>query len=190
MMVKHSHVVAAGFAKLRIQCHMRKIFNRKGILAPAALTCSLALTALAAPTSTQTDQVFVSKVSQGGAYEVAASKFAEQHASMPDVKDQAITEVHDHTLVGDELKRIATSAGISIAPQLNPEFSERLARLKASVGPGFDAFYIEDMKSIHANDEKLFAQEAVDGSTSFKTFAHQTDLIVKRHIGALHGTDQ
>ncbi len=162
--------------------------TRNMILAVASLIFTLPL--LAAAPATETDQVFVAKVSQGGAYEVAASKFAVQHATMPDVKDQAIAEVHDHTLVGDELKRISTSAGIEIAPQLNQEFTARLAKLKSAIGPGFDATYIEDMKSIHAKDQKLFAQEAMDGSDAFKTFAHQTDLIVKRHIGALHGTDQ
>ena len=156
----------------------------------AALACCLCLTASAAAPATDTDKAFVGKVSQGGAYEVAASKFAVQHATMPDVKDQAIAEVHDHTLVGEELKRISASADIQIAPQLNQEFTARLAKLKSAVGPGFDTAYIEDMKSIHDKDEKLFAQEAMDGSDAFKTFAHQTDLIVKRHIGALHGTDQ
>ncbi len=43
------------------------------------------------------------------------------------------------------------------------------------------------MKEIHDKDEKLFAQEAADGSDAFTTFAHQADLIVKRHIGALRG---
>ena len=162
--------------------------TRNMILAAAFLP--FALHSLVAAPTTDTDQAFVAKVSQGGAYEVAASKFAVQHAIMPDVKDQALTEVHDHTLVGDELKRISVSAGIQIVPQLNPEFSARLAKLKSAVGPGFDAAYIDDMKSIHDKDEKLFAQEAIDGSDAFKTFAHQTDLIVKRHIGALHGTDQ
>ena len=155
-----------------------------------ALTCCFALIASAAAPATETDKAFVAKVSQGGAYEVAASKFAVQHASMPDVKDQATAEVHDHTLVGNELKRISSAGGISIVPELNQEFTERLGKLKSAVGPGFDAAYIDDMKSIHDKDEKLFAQEAIDGSDAFKTFAHQTDLIVKRHIGALHGTDQ
>jgi putative membrane protein len=45
------------------------------------------------------------------------------------------------------------------------------------------------MQDIHDKDEKLFAKEAMEGSDSFKTFAHPTDLIVKRHIGALHGLD-
>jgi putative membrane protein len=148
----------------------------------------LSATALLAAAS-DADKAFVGKVSQGGAYEVAASKFAVLHANAPDVKDLAIAEVHDHELVGAELKRISAANGVPIAPALNAEFSERLARLKAAAGPGFDTAYIEDMKQIHDKDEKLFAQEANDGSDAYKTFAHQTDLIVKRHLGALHGTD-
>jgi putative membrane protein len=50
-----------------------------------------------------------------------------------------------------------------------------------------DATYIADMEEIHDNGQKLFAKDAMEGSDKFKTFAHQTDLIVKRHIGALHG---
>ena len=135
------------------------------------------------------DTVFVGNVSQGGRYEVEASKVAEQRASAADVKDQAIAEVHDHQLVNANLKKIADAAGIAIAPELNDMFQQRLATLKAASKEDFDKAYIEDMKQIHDKDEKLFAKEAVEGSAAFKPFAHQTDLIVKRHIGALHGND-
>jgi putative membrane protein len=156
---------------------------------PIAAATLISATALCAFTATDVDKAFVAKVSQGGMYEVEASRFAEMHANMPDVKDQATTEVHDHQLVGAELKRISNANGIQFSAQLNPEFSARLAKLKSAVGPGFDAAYIDDMKSIHYNDEKLFAQEANDGSDAFKTFAHQTDLIVKRHIGSLQAAN-
>lgn len=162
----------------------------------AVLSSSVAAVLLLVPTAMQAfataseaDKTFVGKVSQGGAYEVAASRYAETKAVAPDVKDLAFTEVHDHTLVGNNLKRIAAATGIAVAPALNAEFKERLSKLKAVSSADFDAAYIADMQSIHDNDEKLFAQEAQDGSDSFKTFAHQTDLIVKRHIGALHGLD-
>lgn len=162
----------------------------------AVLSSSVAAVLLLVPTAMQAfataseaDKTFVGKVSQGGAYEVAASQYAETKAVAPDVKDLAFTEVHDHTLVGNNLKRIAAATGIAVAPTLNAEFKERLSKLKAVSSADFDAAYIADMQSIHDNDEKLFAQEAQDGSDSFKTFAHQTDLIVKRHIGALHGLD-
>jgi putative membrane protein len=145
--------------------------------------------ALFAATATQTDKDFVAKVSQGGAYEVAASKVAAERATAPDVKDIALTEIHDHDGVNARLKQIASATGVSIAPSLNAEFQQRLAKLRAVSGADFDAAYITDMEKIHDGDEKLFAQEARDGSEPYRLFAHQTDLIVKRHIGSLHGLD-
>ena len=132
------------------------------------------------------DSAFVAKVSQGGAYEVAASQYAETRAQAQDVKDVAVTEVHDHTLVGRRLKDVSTAAGIQVAPALNDEFQQRLAKLKAVPANQFDAAYLADMKSIHDKDEKLFAAEAQNGTGAFKSFAAETDKIVKRHIGALN----
>ncbi len=154
-----------------------------------ASTLIFATPALHAAAASDVDKAFIAKVSQGGAYEVAASRVAETRANAQDVKDQAVTEVHDHALVGAKLKRISAAAGVPIAPTLNAEFAARLAKLKSASAADFDSAYIEDMKQIHDKDEKLFAQEAIDGSGDFKAFAAETDPIVKRHIGALHGTD-
>ena len=153
-------------------------------LIASVLTSSLLL-ASPATSASNTDKAFVAKVSQGGAYEVAASKLAEQRAQAQDVKDLASHEVHDHLLVGEKLKMIYTAAGLKFPLTLNSEFQQRLAKLKSESAANFDAAYIEDMKQIHDNDEKLFAQEAKDGSGDFKPFAAETDKIVKRHIGAL-----
>lgn len=158
---------------------------------PLLAFCAAALVATpcihAAANASEADKTFTGKVSQGGMYEVEASKVAEEKAVAQNVKDQAITEVHDHELVGAKLKRIATAAGIPPAAKLNPTFQQRLDKLKATSSAGFDAAYIADMQQIHDMDEKLFAKEAMEGSGDFKSFAHETDLIVKRHIGALHG---
>jgi putative membrane protein len=155
-------------------------------LAPISLVSVL----YALEPASEADKVFVGKVSQGGMYEVEASKIAEQRATAPDVKDLAVMEVHDHSLVNSELKKIATEKGIPVSPALNATFQQRLEKLKTVSRPEFDAAYIADMEEIHDNDQKLFAQEAMEGSDKLKTFAHQTDLIVKRHIGALHGLDE
>jgi len=135
------------------------------------------------------DKAFVGKVSQGGWYEeVEASKLASSKALAQDVKDLAIAEIHDHELVNSELKAISASNGVAIATTLIPEFQQKLDHLKALSGAEFDAAYLEEMKAIHDKDEKLFAQEAVDGgANAYKAFAAKTDRIVKRHIGALHG---
>jgi putative membrane protein len=159
---------------------------RRTSLAVAAL---VATPAILAATASSNDKAFVAKVSQGGAYEVAASKLAAERASAPDVRDLALTEIHDHDGVNARLHKIADATGVSIAPTLNAEFQQRLAKLRATPAGDFDAAYIADMEQIHDGDEKLFAQEANDGSEPYKLFAHQTDLIVKRHIGALHGLD-
>ncbi len=150
---------------------------------------AIAMAGVAMSADSSPDAEFVGNVSQGGRYEVEASMLAQHRASAPDVKDQAATEVHDHQLVNANLKKIADAAGIKIAPTLNATFQQRLATLRATAAADFDHAYIEDMKQIHDKDEKLFAKEATEGGDAFKTFAHQTDMIVKRHIGALHGND-
>ncbi len=146
---------------------------------------------LAQDTASNTDKAFVAKVSQGGRYEVEASKIALQKAVAQDVKDLANTEVHDHELVNSELKRTSTAEKVPIAPLLNSDFQQKLDHLKTLSGAEFDQVYLSEMAAIHDKDEKLFAQEAIDGGASeYKAFAAKTDLIVKRHIGGLHGTDK
>jgi putative membrane protein len=157
-------------------------------VATFALFVPLIGVARAEPAS-DADKAFVAKVSQGGMYEVEASKLAVQRASAQDVKDVAATEVHDHELVNKKLKKIADAADVPVAAELNAEFQDRLAKLKDTAASDFDAAYIDDMKQIHDKDEKLFAKEAEEGTGDFKIFAQETDKIVKRHIGSLHGTD-
>ena len=61
---------------------------------------------------------------------------------------------------------------MAIAPTLISEFQQKLDYLKGLSGEQFDAAYLEEMKAIHDKDEKLFAQEAVDGGASaYKAFA-------------------
>ena len=73
-----------------------------------------------------------------------------------------------------------------ITPGLNAEFSARLAKLKAVPAEKFDAYYLDDMKQIHNNDEGLFVQESQEGSAAYKQFAHLTAVLVKAHLGWLN----
>lgn len=164
-------------------------FSPTLIAATLSLMTFTAFQTARAAEAPEADKVFVGKVSQGGMYEVEASKLAVEHATAADVKDLATAEVHDHEGVNARLKKIASAAGIIVLTELNTEFKERLEKLKSTPADKFDAAYIEDMKAIHDKDEKLFAKEAEEGTEAFKKFAHQTDLIVKRHIGGLHGDD-
>ena len=141
---------------------------------------------LAGEPASGADRAFVAKVSQGGLYEVEAGRVAAAKGQSPFVKDFGVLESHDHEGVNAELKHIAGMTGVSIAPGLNAEFTQRLDKLKAVPAAQFDSYYVADMKQIHNNDEGLFAQEADQGSMPYKMFAHQTAVLVKAHLGWLN----
>ncbi len=139
----------------------------------------------AAPAS-DADRAFVAKVSQGGLYEVEAGKVAAVKGTVPVIKDFGLLEIQDHEGVNRALKRIASETGVTITPGLNAEFTARLNKLKSVPAAQFDAFYVDDMKQIHNKDEGLFVEEAQIGSASYKTFAEQTAVLVKAHLGWLN----
>ncbi len=157
-------------------------------LTAAALFLGLASTATltAAEPASQADRDFVAKVSQGGQYEVEAGEVAASRGTSPVIRNFGTLEAHDHEGVGRDLKRISAAAGVTIAPALNAEFNQRLDKLKSIPAADFDAFYVQDMKQIHNKDEALFTQEAQQGSTAYKPFAHATAVLVNAHLGWLN----
>ena len=142
--------------------------------------------ARAADAVSAADKAFVAKVSQGGMFEVKLGELAEDQGNAQDIKDQGQTEAHDHKLVGDKLKSIASEASIDVGDSLNPMFQKQLDDLKALSGPAFDAAYLKAMKTIHAKDGAAFAAEAKSGTNpKLRSFAAETHRIVESHIGEL-----
>ena len=168
-----------------MQSRMQSRMSSKLFVATGVFASFLGSAVFAAEPASEKDRAFVAKVSQGGLYEVEAGRVAGSRGSVPVVKDFGILESHDHEGVNSELKRIAGMTGVNITPGLNPEFSARLAKLKAVPQGQFDAYYVNDMKQIHNNDEGLFVQESQEGSGPYKNFAHATAVLVKAHLGWL-----
>jgi len=141
----------------------------------------------AADMVSQPDRAFVAMVSQGGMFEVMAGQVGAEQGSNQDIKDQGVTEAHDHQLVGAKLKSIAMTVGLPFPHQLSPMFQNKLAALKALSGPAFDAAYLQAMNEIHAKDGAAFAEEAKTGTNAdLRAFAAETHRIVLRHIGELN----
>lgn len=162
--------------------------DRRFAIPIAAFLLAASSVALAAGSATSADLDFVAHVSQGGAYEVAAGKVAEQRGQTPDIRDLGAMEAHDHSLVNDKLKQIAAATGAPFPSHLNAEFQQRLDKLKAVPADKFGAYFLADMKQIHDGDEKRFQDESKDGSKPYQKFAHQTAIIVQRHLGAINAT--
>ena len=142
--------------------------------------------AKAAEALSDADRAFVAQVSQGGMFEVKLGQLAAERGNLQDVKDQGVTEAHDHTLVGHKLKAIAQSVGLPFPTALNPEFQEKLDAVKALSGQAFDEAYLREMKAVHAADGAAFAKEAESGSNPrLRQFAAETHRIVMMHIGEL-----
>ncbi len=159
-------------------------------IAPFALVAALAASSAFAATATPADRAFVSKVSQGGMFEVDAGKLAATKGSTQDVRDFAAAEVHDHMLVGAKLKAISSSEGVTFASTPNAEFAGKMATLKGLSGAAFDAQYMSDMAALHDADGAAFLKESTEGgSAAYRAFGAETHRIVERHIGAIHGTE-
>jgi putative membrane protein len=156
------------------------------LLPATAIALLLNVAGHAAGNVSDADRAFIAKVSQGGMFEVQAGTVGATQATTQDLKDQGVTEMHDHQLVGEKLKSIAASIGISFPATLNPAFQKELDALKAASGPAFDALYLKDMEAIHAKDGAAFEKEAASGTNpALRAFAAETHRIVLRHIGEL-----
>ena len=171
---------------------MAYVSTRNARLMMAIILCGPALAPLsAAETASSADKAFVAKVSQGGMFEVELGKIASNKGSTQAIRDNGVTEAHDHDLVGAKLKSTASSIGIEFPAKLNPDFQGKLDKIGAMTGKSFDAAYVEEMEKVHKIDGGLFAQEAIEGGApSMKAFAAETHEIVEMHVGALRATEK
>ena len=161
--------------------------RREATLAAVAAIAGGSVTTQAAEPLSDADRAFVTKVSQGGMFEVKLGQLAAKRGNLQDVKDQGVTEAHDHTLVGNKLKAIAQSVGLSFPTALNAEFQKKLDAVEALSGQAFDEAYVREMKAIHAADGAAFATEAESGTNpKLRQFAAETHRIVLMHIGELN----
>ncbi|MCT9071416.1 DUF4142 domain-containing protein [Cupriavidus gilardii] len=126
------------------------------------------------------DRSFLENAAQGGLAEVEGSKLAEQKASSADVKTFAARMVKDHTMVNEELTKLASSKGYT--PPTEPSVVQRteLKGLSALDGERFDKMYASRIGvAAHEKTVKLFQEAAKNAKDpDIKAFAakHVPDL--------------
>ena len=133
------------------------------LLAPAA--SSVAQTTAATPSATvtpitNTDQQFLLKDAQGGAYELAIATLAQQRSSRSDVKAYASRLITDHAAYNQALQELALAKGVTLPTTMTAQDQVRLNSINSQAGSTADASFIEEAIRINAEDKQDAAEEA------------------------------
>jgi len=129
------------------------------------------------------DEAFIKKAAAGGMAEVQLGKLAQDKGGDQKVKEFGERMVKDHSAANDELKQIASSKGVSLPGQMDPESQKTYDRLQKMDGAQFDRSYISDMVSDHHKDIAAFENEAKNGKDAdVKAFARKTLPTLKEHL--------
>lgn len=151
--------------------------------------------AAASPTTTpassaparRDDRAFAMEVAQNGIAEIALARLAARNAQSADVKRFAQRVITDHTKVGNELKPIAASKGITLPADMKPEQKATVTRLTALKGAEFDREFMTVMGESHDKSVTAFQEVARDGTDpEIKAFAAKTLPTLQEHQKMAH----
>ena len=92
---------------------------------------------------------FISKMAIAGMAEVQLGKIASERGQDPDVKAFGQMMVADHTKANEELKQVASKAGVQLPAQLDDQHRELADRLMKLHGEEFDREYMKAMVDGH-----------------------------------------
>jgi putative membrane protein len=129
------------------------------------------------------DKHFVSEALKGGMAEVDLGHLASQKGSSDDVKRFGQKMVEEHTVMGNQMKDVASQIGVTPPAALSPEDQALKTRLEALSGAQFDRAYIRAMVKDHEADLQAFQGEAASGSSqAVKDAASQGTAVVSHHL--------
>lgn len=149
------------------------------------------LLALAAPSLLQAaergdgnpDHGFAAKAAESGMAEVDFGRMAAANASDPDVRAYGEKMVTDHTRVGDRLKAIAATKGMTLPAALDGEAAKTREELSMTSGAQFDKKYMLHMVMDHRKAIAAFEKEAASGKDAdLKKFAADTLPVLREHL--------
>jgi len=130
------------------------------------------------------DKDFMVNAASGGVAEVDMARIALEKATLPTVKEYAQHMINDHTKANDELRRIATSKGITLADVPNANHKAMVDRISATPASDFDKTYIHEAGvKAHQEMQTLFRNESTSGlDPDIKAFAAKTLPTVETHL--------
>ena len=147
----------------------------------ATALCGASVARAQAPTDT--DKHFVRDAIEGGNGEVELGHLAQQKAGSADVKEFGQKMVTDHTRLGEQMKTVAASIGVTAPSGTSVGGMATMAELKLLSGDSFDKAYIKAMVKAHREDLQAFQNEASSGtSPAVRDAARKGAAVVQHHL--------
>jgi putative membrane protein len=106
------------------------------------------------------DVSFVKEAAMGGMAEVDLGQLAASKATSDKVKTFAQRMVTDHGKANEQLKTLAASKQIAVAPELDGKHQAVHARMAKLSGSAFDRAYVADMLADHKKDVAEFMRQS------------------------------
>ena len=156
-------------------------------LGVGTLQAQSASDAASGATSTQAsaqDKKFLMTATDGSLFEIKTSQLALQKSQNADIKQYAQQMIDDHTKLMDQMKPVASEAGVT--PQTDLMMAKHKAlysKLQGMNEPQFDQAYIKAQLADHKESQKAFQTEQSKGTlASEKAAAAQGQPIIDQHL--------
>ncbi len=156
---------------------------------PTLIAAALALyggSALAASQGScqlsRADQNFLQKDAQGSLYEQDISQLASERATNPQIQQYANMVTQDHAQYQAALDNLAQNCGVALPASPDAAQQSRLSHLRSLKGASFDGAYVQDAKSINAEDiEQAQNEENRTQSDQVKNLINQFRPVDQKH---------
>lgn len=152
-------------------------------LAAAALLGAIPVLAQNGKASTA-DKHFVKWAIETNNAEIGAAQLALKRTTSDDVREFAERMIHDHTMLNEQMKPVATKLGVSVAPGQVDQHQQKLAdALKMLRGPAFDRKYIPAMVKGHTKAlHKIQHEIATTHDMLVKDAAQRAEPVIQQHL--------
>ncbi len=139
--------------------------------------------ATTSPTLSTRDAAFIDQAARAGIEEVAFGQLARTEAVRASTRDFALRMVNAHTLVNQELTRLAKSKRITPPLAMDLAHQQQYPALEKQRGRAFDRAYLNGQATDHQTVLALFEDEAANGADpQVRAFAARVAPRIREHL--------
>jgi len=150
-----------------------------------------AVTGDATASTTTSASAYVMNAAISDLYEVQSSQLALQRSQSARVRGFAQQMINDHTATTNQLRPIATQAGLMPPAALDARRQGLLQNLQAASADDFDDRYIDQQTAAHQEALTLHRTYAERGDRpELRAFAGQVAPRIEQHLTHVHALDQ